>query len=148
MASRALSSPLGKILSILLALITISSIGAFAYNIASPPVSERFTEFYILNSEGKAADYPASLTLGQSASVIIGIVNREQTAATYRVTASANQTELSATGLITLEQGATHEEKLTFQPVTAGANQKIEFLLYKSGQEEAYRSVYLLISVK
>jgi len=148
MANQMISSPLGKILSVILALITISSIGAFAYSIARPPVTETFTEFYVLNTEGKAADYPRELTIGKSASVIIGIVNREQVTATYRVEVSANQTLLNEVGPLTLQQGETREETVTFKPVAAGTNQKIEFLLFKPGQPEVYRSVYILVNVK
>ena len=148
MTNQAISSPLGKILSIVLAIITISSIGAFAYNIARPPATERFTEFYVLNTEGKAADYPKELAIGESPSVIIGIVNREQITATYRIEVSTGLTTLNELGPLTLQQGETREEIVTFKPVAAGTDQKIEFLLFKSGQAEVYRSVYILVNVR
>ena len=148
MTSHLNSSTVGKILSILLALITISSIGAFAFNIASPPVTEKFTEFYLLNSEGKASDYPNNLTVGQPSSVIIGIVNREQVTETYTVEVRSNQNKLNELGPFIMKQGETRQEKVTFSLVAAGNDQKVEFLLFVSGQPEVYRSVYIQVNVK
>ena len=141
-------SVFGKILSITLVLIAIGSIGAFTYNIAVPPVTEKFTEFYVLNSEGKATGYPQNLDAGKEAKVILGIVNQEQKTVSYRMEVRINQVKVNEAGPVVLEQGETHQEMITFQPASAGDNQKVEFLLYQSGQSEVYQSVYILVNVK
>jgi len=54
-----------KALSIILALAILGALGTLGYAIASPKVGERFTEFYIEGLEGKAADYPEELVVGE-----------------------------------------------------------------------------------
>jgi uncharacterized membrane protein len=71
------SNALGKILSVIIVLAILGAVGALAYTIAVPPITERFTEFYILGTDGKAMGYPQNLALGQEGSVIVGITNRE-----------------------------------------------------------------------
>jgi uncharacterized membrane protein len=44
-----------------------------------------FTEFYVLNEDGNAYDYPTSVGLGNNTSIIIGIANREGQAVNYTV---------------------------------------------------------------
>jgi len=38
---------------------------------------EKFTEFYILNSNGNADNYPKNMIVGENESVIVGVVNHE-----------------------------------------------------------------------
>jgi uncharacterized membrane protein len=49
---------------------------------------------------------------------------------------------------LVLNQAETWQETISFRPTAAGDSQKVEFLLYKSGQSEVYRSVYLLVNVR
>lgn len=147
MTNRIGSSLVGKTLSVILALIILGSIALLGYNVTFPPVTEEFTEFYVLNSKGIADDYPQVLTLGQEGKVIVGIVNREQKTESYRVEVRMNQAKPSELGPLVLEQGETRQETILFRPVVAGNDQKLEFRLYKSGQTDVYRSVYLLVSV-
>lgn len=58
-------------------------IAVTVYITLNPAPSERFTEFYILGPGGKAYGYPENLTAGESASVIVGVVNREYRNETY-----------------------------------------------------------------
>jgi len=51
-------------------------------------------------------------------------------------------------GPIILDHEENREILIGFQPTAAGNNQKVEFLLYRQGQSEAYRSLYILINVK
>jgi uncharacterized membrane protein len=142
------SSVLGKTLSVVLVLIILSAIVALAYNVAVPPVTEKFTEFYVLNSEGKADNYPQNLAVGEEAKVIVGIVNREHETLSYRIEVKINQVKTDELGPLVLKQAEKRQETITFQPAAAGNNQKVEFLLYKSGQSEVYRSVYILVNVR
>lgn len=139
---------LGKTLSAALVLIILSAIAALAYNVAVPPVTEKFTEFYVLNSDGKADNYPQNLAVGQEAKVIVGIINQERETISYRIEVSVNGTLNNMIGPLVLKQAEKRQETITFQPTSARDNQKVEFLLYKSGQSEVYRSVYILVNVK
>jgi uncharacterized membrane protein len=68
---------LDKVLTIILVISILSSIVVLAYVGTVPREGEKFTEFYILGPYGKASDYPHNLTIGQNASLIVGIANHE-----------------------------------------------------------------------
>ena len=74
-----------KILAIILAIAILSSMATMAYVMMVPRANEKFTEFYLLGPEGKTSGYPHNLTVGQSASVIVGIANHEQRQVHYIV---------------------------------------------------------------
>jgi uncharacterized membrane protein len=78
-------SRIDKILSTILILALIASVGTTIYVIAVPKEGEKFTEFYILGPGGKAADYPTRFPAGQEQSLIIGIGNHEYHNVTYTV---------------------------------------------------------------
>ena len=116
------------------------------YIVITPKPSETFTEFYLLNSNGTASDYPTILEVGQDGKLIIGIVNHEYENVTYRL-------EIEFNGIIVHEEYVflfdkeIWESPFTFQAINKGENQKIEFILYKIQQLEAYRTLHLWINV-
>lgn len=142
------SSLLGKILSVVLVLIILSGIAALTYSVAVPPVISRFTEFYVLNSAGLADNYPQNLTVGEESKVILGVVNQEHETASYRIEVKSSGTSNNVAGPLVLNQAEKWQETITFQPLAVGDKQKVEFMLYKSGQSEVYRSVYILVNVR
>jgi len=79
------SSRLDKALTVILIIAIITSIGTLAYVVTHPKPGEAFTEFYILGPNGKAADYPTELFVGENATVILGIANHEYRNVTYHV---------------------------------------------------------------
>ena len=79
------ASKLDKALTVILVIAIISSIATLAYVITHPKPGEKFTEFYILGPNGKAADYPTKLFVGENATVILGIANHEYRNVTYYV---------------------------------------------------------------
>jgi uncharacterized membrane protein len=82
-----------KILSTVLVLAIIAAIGTTVFVIAVPKEGEKFTEFYILGTGDKAAEYPTQFPAGQEQSMIIGIGNHEYRNVTYTVeTILLNQT--------------------------------------------------------
>ena len=83
-------SKTSKILSIVLIISILLAIGTTAYIIIKPKQGETFTEFYILGPGGQASNYPTNLTVGQNASVIIGIVNHEQKTVNYNLVITSN----------------------------------------------------------
>jgi len=74
-----------RVLTIILVISIISSVAALTYVIAVPRQGESFTEFYILGPGGMAEGYPRNLSVGQDASVIIGIANHEHRTVVYTV---------------------------------------------------------------
>ncbi len=74
-----------RALTIVLVISIAASLIALAYVIAVPKQGEKFTEFYILGPGGKASDYPTNLTVGEGASLIMGIANHEYRDVRYGV---------------------------------------------------------------
>jgi len=137
-----------KALSIILVIVILGALGMLGYVIASPKVGERFTEFYIEGLEGKAADYPKELALGEEGKVIVGIINREHETATYRVEVMIDGVKNNEVGPVALDHDEKWEEIVGFTPNKAGDNQKVEFLLYKQGQNEVYQRLHLWVDVR
>ena len=137
-----------KTLSIILVLTILGALGMLGYAIASPKVGEGFTEFYIEGLEGKAADYPKELVMGEEEKVIVGIINREHETVTYRVEVAIDGVKNSEVGPVALDHDGEWEEIVGFTPGRAGDNQKVEFLLYKQGQNEVYQRLHLWVDVR
>lgn len=55
------------------------------FTVLSEPRSEKFSEFYILNEEGKAYDIPHNFTTGIEENVILGIANHEGRQVKYNI---------------------------------------------------------------
>ena len=137
-----------RVLSIILALTILGALGTLGYAIASPKVGERFTEFYIEGLEGKAADYPEELVVGEEGKVIVGIINREHETVIYRVVVTIGEVKKNDVGPVTLDHDGKWEEIVGFTPGKAGDNQKVEFLLYRQGQNEVYQRLHLWVDVR
>jgi len=145
-----------KVLSVVLAVAIVGAIGTLGYAIATPKVGEKFTEFYILGPDGKAANYTTELKVGEEGRVILGIVNHEQEEASYKVEVWINgeQAELRVGGEdrdeigVDLEHEGKWEKEVGFVPQTAGENQKVEFVLYKDGELYFEEPLYLWINVE
>lgn len=127
-----------KALSVILALAIVGALGTVGYVIAMPKTGEKFTEFYILGEEGKAADYPKELVVGEEGRVTTGIINNESETVIYQVEVSIDGLKNNEVGGISLEHGERWENEVSFMPEVAGDNQKVEFFLYKNGEAEPY----------
>lgn len=138
----------GRVLSAILALTILGVLGALGYIIANPKAGEKFTEFYILGLEGKAADYPEELLVGEEGKVLAGIINREREIATYWVEVAIDGVKNNELGTVTLEDGEKWEGIVGFTPDKAGDNQKVEFQLYRQGWEGVYQRLRLWVNVQ
>lgn len=142
-----------KLLTVVLVISILSSVIALIYVVAVPRQGESFTEFYILGPGGNATGYPRDLSLGQDASVIIGIANHEHRTVEYTVelwlvnmSFTDNVTQIHAMYFfdsfdVTLEHTDVDLEG-QWQPqwelpyhfnVTLEGNFKLWFLLFKDG---------------
>lgn len=116
------------------------------YLVATPKI-EKFTEFYILDSEGRAGNYPKNLALGESAEVILGIRNHEAQEVGYRVVILLEEDTIKTINKIRLKHGEKWEEKISLVPNKAGKNMKLGFLLYKTEEEKPYGALRLFVNV-
>jgi uncharacterized membrane protein len=113
------------------------------------PRIERFTEFYILDSEGKAENYSENLTFGENVELIVGIKNHEATDVEYKVVILLDNETLKTIDGIRLRHEERWEEKVNFVPIKKGENMKLEFLLHKedNNKVEPYRTLRLIVNI-
>ena len=145
-----------KVLSVVLAVAIVGAIGTLGYVVATPKVGEKFTEFYILGPDGKAANYTTELKVGEEGRVILGIVNHEQEEASYKVEVWINgeQAELRVGEedrdeiRVDLEHEEKWEKEVGFVPQKVGEKQKVEFVLYKDGEPYFEEPLYLWVDVE
>lgn len=154
-------SALDKALTVGIAVSIIVAAGMLAYVATAPRPSERFTEFYILDANGRAEAYPTNLTAGEVATIIIGLVNREGKSLNYVVVATLE--EYAVTGnassaesrslvsssrvmdyVVLLGDGDRSESPLTFSVPKAGLF-RLGLDLFVEGQAEPYRELHLWI---
>jgi len=158
-------SLLNKGLIIALTSSVIFVTATLAYVALNPLPGERFTEFFILGPSGNASDYPNNLTVNETGSIILGIVNREAAVVSYTVridlvglrigynnTAGFNETvEVNLTTWstfnVTLANGQNWTRPYSFRINDTGL-WKIEFLLLKDHDlSSAYRELHLYLRV-
>ena len=129
--------------------IALVALGVTTYFVAtSRGSSESFTEFYVLGPAGKAEAYPTVMRVGQNATVILGVVNQEGEDITYQIAVTIDGENMDSIDNLSLADGEQREGRVAVTPTHAGDNQKVEFLLYKEGESEPYRSLHLRIDVK
>ena len=142
-------SVLDKVLLVIIIAAILGAIGMLGYVLTTPKkTGERFTEFYILGSQGKADNYATELRLGEEGGVIVGIVNRELRKVSYRLEVTINQTRNVKLYPLVLEHGEKWEEEVSFTPTEIGDNQKVEFWLYEEGETYVKEQLCLWISVR
>jgi uncharacterized membrane protein/LysM repeat protein len=133
----------------LLVAASLAGLGVAGYFVATTRgSSEQFTEFYVLGPGGKAEGYPRTITLGDSFTVILGVVNHEGSEQTYQVKATIDGEPAKVFDRLRLDDGQEWERKVTLAPCRAGAHQKVEFLLYTDDGGAFYRSLHLWLDVE
>jgi uncharacterized membrane protein len=141
------TSRIDKILTVILVIAIISSISALVYVIVTPKQGEKFTEFYILGPGGMAYDYPTTVASGDNSNVIVGIVNHEYAVVNYTMTIEIKNAKIMERD-VTLDHNETWERPITYVLADPGADQKLEFLLYKEDNFTApYRDLHLWVNV-
>jgi len=129
---------LDKALSISLAVAILVALGSLGYVVATPKEGNHFSEFYILNIEGKAENYPSQVTLGEPVELIIGVVNHEYKTTSYRIELKIDGSRVKEINIDSLAQEEKWEQVVTFTPQSTGQNQKVTFWLYKDNASEPY----------
>ena len=135
---------LDKVLSIILIASIIGVSATLAYVVVTPKTGESFTEFYLLDLNGLAYDYPTELMIEDEGELIIGIVNHEYENITYRLKVKFNGSLIYEDSVFLIDK-ETWETPFTLQAIEKGENQKLEFLLYKD--KEVYRTLHLWVNV-
>ena len=127
----------------------LASLGGGVYFVAaSGEGPEGFTEFYVLGSGGKAEDYPGLVKAGEQATAVLGLVNREGRDTAYQIAVMLDGETTDDIDGVVLGNGERWEKTVALLPAHAGNSQKAEFLLYKDGGGEPYRSLHLWLDVE
>lgn len=137
-----------RILYGILALALLTAALSATAIVVSPKPGEQLTEFYVLGPEGLAENYPREAVIGQPVTVSIGIANHEGVSAEYRLEVHSGAHLIGQAGPMHLEAGEIDERPVSFVPAEVGDNVKVEFLLYRDGGAETYRTLRLWIKVK
>jgi uncharacterized membrane protein len=136
-----------KITNIVIIAATLGIVGFLGYLLITPRTGETFSEFYILNTEGQAGDYPIELSLGDTATVIIGIINQEDKDTTYVIEVMIGDGKSIDIGPNTLKDGQKWESEVLLSPEEAGIDQKVMCVLYKNGVTDPYLELHFWIDV-
>jgi uncharacterized membrane protein len=144
-------SKIDRVLAVFLAFMILASVGSLAYIIGAPKEREHFTEFYILEANETAGNYPTEFVKGESGTVFVGIVNHEYRPVDYTMEIRLKNKSLPLPEnqkQINLEHNMSWEEPVTFTPPFEGNNMKLEFLLFnKTDKTVPYRDLHLWINV-
>jgi len=127
-----------KILIAILVVAIVAAVGYLGYVIVSPKPGQEFSEFYILNIEGEAKDYPQQIVLGEAVDIIISVVNHEYKPTSYRVGIRGYSIDNKEMRIDELAHGEKFQEMVSFVPQLVGEEQEVEFWLYKNGELEPY----------
>jgi uncharacterized membrane protein len=165
------SSRTDQILSVILLVAIIAAVLTTAYVIIVPKEGEKFTEFFILGNNQKAADYPTTMLTGSNNSLFIGIGNHEYRTVNYTVeTYFMNMTFNEATNVTTLNSMTPldrftvsipdNQTVITPYYFTAGTpdDNRLEFLLFNetvpddrvTGMDrinQSYRELHLWVTI-
>jgi len=137
-----------RMLTVVLMLAIAGAIGTLVYAVQTPKVGEKFTQFTILDLGGKMEDYPREVMLGREAGVIVEITNQEHEPAGYHLQIEIDGQKVVEVGPIVLEHGEKWQQEVTFIPIRAGTDQKVEFQLYRGEASEPYHTLHLWIDVE
>lgn len=130
-------------LSLVLAASALGALTSLVFALATQPLGEKRSEFYLLGMMRTADLYPSQARVGESRKVTVGVVNREGRETTYLVQVRAEAETLGEAGPVTLAPEEKWEREVGFIPRQAGKAQKVEFLLFK--QQETQPDVNLIL---
>lgn len=157
-------SLIDKALTVALAASIVVAAGVLAYVIATPRPGERFTEFYVLDCNGTASDYPTRLNVSEPGCLLIGVENHEFARVNYTVRVDLVGGEfVNVTGRLrfvernrtdwtwsnrSLDDDQNWTQNYVFSIASVGV-WRVHFLLFRDGVFNAtapYRWVHLFVN--
>jgi uncharacterized membrane protein len=140
-----------RILSTLLVVSLLLSVSVVVYAVITPAQSDTYTELYILNSNGRAGDYPTQFSLTNETPIVVGVVNHEGRAVTYDLVITQNESSQLKplhSERFTVNDNGQWEKTILLRPDAAGNNMEFKFLLYEQGNNTTpYREAHLFANV-
>ncbi|MBI2869933.1 MAG: DUF1616 domain-containing protein [Chloroflexi bacterium] len=136
-----------QVFTVVMLLVVAAALFTAGSFIMSPKASETFTQFYILSQDGKEG-VPSELASGERGAIILGITNNEGVAATYRVKVLSGGDQVAEVGPVALADKQEWQAEVGFVLNAAGPDQKVQFVLYRDGQNRPYlEPLYLWVNV-
>lgn len=137
-------------LTLALAVLFVLSLVIVVYLSLTPQATtDPYTEFYLLGPDGNASDYPSNLSVGETGTFIVGIVNQEHQPTTYTVRVHLGD-EMVDERTVSLENTARWEEQFSITPSSEG-RYRLWVRLYRGQNpgpsDEPYRELWLGINV-
>jgi uncharacterized membrane protein len=142
-----------KALSVILAASIIVSMGAIVWLLVNPAEAGPYTEFYLLDEDRMLEDLPKNLTVNETGTVLVSIVNHEHKGMDYTLTAHVGN---SSTGMeyttapsimitgahslatnVSLEDASTFEQEYTIRFAAPG-RYRLVWQLEVGGQSTDY----------
>lgn len=136
--------------TVVVAVALLVGLTGLVYVAVTPQQSvDPYTEFYVLNSEDRAADYPTNLTVGERATVVVGVVNHEEQRMTYTLLVRADGRTL-VTRRVDVDRDQRWEDSVSYSFDSPG-RVRVRFLLYRGTDPEVdtdpYRTLRLWTNV-
>lgn len=111
-----------ELLRAALALTLVAGGVAMAYVAMMPSRSGgSFSELYLLNESGVAADYPDELAVGETATVLVGVGNSRGSPVSHAVAVTLGEREVT-TFVVTVPPGETVERPVNVTATEAGTH--------------------------
>jgi uncharacterized membrane protein len=136
-----------KILAISVIIIATAIIGWTLYFSVSIPEKQSLSEFYILDVKGETKNYPRQVKINDPIDLTAVVINHENQKYGYSIQISDNGTTLKTveTGVLSPEEK--WEDKISFTIKSVGVDHKIQFAMFKDGEEIPYfkEPLYLYI---
>jgi uncharacterized membrane protein len=119
---------------------------ALYVGITNPGTDTNVTEFYMLNSEGKASNYPEELSLGESEELIVGVSNNTPVEQGYILKSSWGKSETRVSE-IHLRPNNERELKLNLTAPEVPGTHQYYIRLYKKSSKSNHLVGELRLSV-
>jgi uncharacterized membrane protein len=116
----------------------LSLAGLAAYAAVNPLLSPKPSEFYLLDAEGKAENFPRQVKSGSPLNVMVTVVNNEAVPTAYRVEITCTGAMVKELATDDLAPGEKWQQQVGFALQTAGLDRKVDFQLYKDGETMPY----------
>lgn len=136
-----------RVLYTLLSLTTFAALFAAAAILLAPRPARHFTEFYLLNNEGLAEDFPRRISTDDTVEVIVGISNREGRIRIYQLEIYSGAHRLTTVDAFQLRPQENIEIPVSFILEDPGENSLVMFNLYEGQDRHLYRELHLIFDV-
>ncbi len=138
----------GTVLGVALVLSAAGSVATAGYVLLTPKPPVTFTEFYLRQVQGVIETRPIKVAPGEQVSLVLGIANYEGRETSYWVDLEAPQQEAKRFAEASVAPGQAWETKTSFALDYLGDGQKVLFKLYRQGDTQPYRTLYLWVDVR